>query len=151
MIQGVFTARSDRVSSTRFRCRSMAGRRTVNPLTLVRPQSPEPWSCRRDGVPATLSRWRSRVRVPPGPRSRGVTDSTRDYGSLGEGSSPSGNTQARLAQRKSSGLTNREIGVRFPGDPPIFASLADRLGIRLKRGQAGFNFRGWHHVVVLWP
>ena len=26
-----------------FRCRLMAGRRTVNPLTLVRPQPPEPW------------------------------------------------------------------------------------------------------------
>src|SRR5579859_23816 len=27
----------------------------------------EPWSCRGDGVPATPSKWRSRVQVPSGP------------------------------------------------------------------------------------
>ena len=43
-------------------------------------------------------------------------------------------------------VCTEEIGVRISADPPVFASLADRLGIRLKRGQAGFNFRGWHQI-----
>ena len=39
--------------------------------------------------------------------SHGVTDSTRDYESLGEGSSPSGSAQARLAQWQSAASTPR--------------------------------------------
>src|SRR6185312_11305373 len=80
-------------------------------LAPVRRARPEhwvagPWSCRGVGVPATLSRWRSRVQVPSGPRSSltgrtagtssgsqvpsayGPKDRTPDYESGSGGSSP---------------------------------------------------------------
>lgn len=65
---------------------NQAGRRTVNaygegsnPSARARRRKPphgaarglkQQWSCRGDGVPATPSRWRSRVRTPSGPPPR---------------------------------------------------------------------------------